>query len=230
MPVSTPLSVDGRAPGQASLALGDGPGWPAIDGLRLLRGRLDAAAQRHLLDAVMAAIGEEGWYAPTMPGSARPMSVRMANLGPLGWVADRAGYRYQAQHPQTGSPWPAIPPAVAALWEDLAAYPHPLECCLVNHYGTGARMGLHQDRDEAARDAPVVSVSLGAAARFRIGGTTRRAPSRQVTLLSGDVVVLGGAARFCFHGIDRILDGTSDLVPGGGRINLTLRRVTPHAR
>ena len=211
---------------QKALPLGDEPEAQTPPGLRLVRGHLDAATQRSLLEAVLAGIGEEGWFTPTMPGSGRPLSVRMANLGPLGWVADGRGYRYQPHHPSTGRPWPAMPAGVLALWNALADYPHPPECCLVNHYRPGARMGLHQDRDEAASTAPVVSVSLGDQALFRIGGATRRGPTSSVRLDSGDVVVMAGTARRCFHGIDRIFPGTSDLVPGGGRINLTLRRVT----
>jgi alkylated DNA repair protein (DNA oxidative demethylase) len=111
------------------------------------------------------------------------------------------------------------------LWRDVAHYPALPECCLVNLYRGGARMGLHRDADEAAADAPVVSVSLGDDALFRIGGTERRGSTRSVKLSSGDVVVFGGPSRLAFHGIDRIATGTSQLVPGGGRINLTLRRV-----
>ena len=99
-------------------------------------------------------------------------------------------------------------------------------CCLVNLYRGGAKMGLHQDRDEAARAAPVLSVSLGDEALFRIGGETRKAGSASVKLSSGDVLTFGGVARMAYHGIDRVITGSSTLVPGGGRINLTLRRVT----
>ncbi len=160
-----------------------------------------------------------------MPRTGRPFSVRMANLGPLGWVSDRRGYRYQPTHPLTGRPWPAIPPALLDLWAELVGGPEP-ECCLVNLYRSGARMGLHQDRDEAALDVPVLSISLGDAAIFRIGGVARRGRTATLRLESGDVVLLAGESRLAFHGIDRILAGTSALVPGGGRINLTLRRVT----
>jgi len=147
----------------------------------------------------------------------------------LGWVADRAGYRYQPRHPDTGAPWPALPSTLLDLWYRIAAYPLPPEACLVNLYRTGAKMGLHQDRDEADLAAPVLSVSLGDDALFRLGGSTRSDPTRSMLLRSGDVVSLGGDARLCFHGIDRVLPGTSTLVPGGGRINLTLRRVTSRA-
>jgi DNA oxidative demethylase len=155
------------------------------------------------------------------------MSVRQTNFGPLGWVTDQAkGYRYEARHPETGAPWPAMPQALLDLWRDVSGYPAPPEACLVNLYRDGARMGLHVDADEAALDAPVVSVSLGDIALFRIGGPKRADATRSFRLSSGDVLVLSGAARQCFHGVDRVVPGTSQLLPGGGRINLTLRRVT----
>lgn len=166
------------------------------------------------------------WFQPTMPRWGNRLSVLMTNAGPLGWVSDVGGYRYQATHPDTGAPWPPIPPELLALWDELGGFPQPPECCLVNLYRQGARMGLHQDKDEQTFAAPVVSVSLGDAAIFRIGGTRRSDPTETITLRSGDVVVLAGAARLAFHGIDRVLSGTSELVPGGGRVNLTLRRVT----
>jgi alkylated DNA repair protein (DNA oxidative demethylase) len=155
------------------------------------------------------------------------MSVRMTNCGPLGWVTDKErGYRYQATHPVTGRPWPAMPHILLDLWREVANYPAPPEACLVNYYDAGAKMGLHQDKDEEDFDAPVLSVSLGDTAIFRVGGRARKDPTRTLELKSGDVVVLGGEDRLAFHGIDRVLSGTSDLLPEGGRINLTLRRVT----
>jgi alkylated DNA repair protein (DNA oxidative demethylase) len=150
----------------------------------------------------------------------------MTNCGELGWVSDQAGYRYQPTHPVTGRPWPEIPAMLLALWRELADYPHPPEACLVNFYEPDAKMGLHQDSDEAELAAPVLSVSLGDSCLFRVGGLDRRAPTRSVRLGSGDVVLLGGAARLAFHGVDRIYPGTSTLLSQGGRINLTLRRVT----
>jgi alkylated DNA repair protein (DNA oxidative demethylase) len=202
----------------------DDPALPS--GLRLLPRALDAAAQAELLRDVLDLAARAPFYRPTMPGSGAPFSVQMTNAGPLGWVSDRDGYRYAERHPATGEPWPPIPERLLRLWDALTGYPAPPECCLVNLYRDRARMGQHQDKDEAARDAPVLSVSLGDSALFRVGGTRRRDPSRAVRLESGAVVVLGGDARMCFHGIDRVLCGTSDLIPGGGRINLTLRRVT----
>jgi alkylated DNA repair protein (DNA oxidative demethylase) len=165
-------------------------------------------------------------FTPLMPRTAKPFSVRMTNLGALGWVSDAAGYRYQTQHPDTGAPWPAMPAALLAAWRQLAPGAPEPEACLVNFYDPAARMGLHQDRDEHDLSAPVVSLSLGDAALFRIGGETRGAPTRSFRLQSGDAFVFGGPARLAFHGVDRIYPATSTLLPHGGRINLTLRRVT----
>jgi DNA oxidative demethylase len=165
-------------------------------------------------------------YTPRMPRSGKPLSVRMTNCGPLGWVTDEAGYRYQPLHPDTRAPWPPMPGIVIDAWEALAGYPHPPESCLINYYGPAAKMGMHQDRDEADFSAPVVSLSLGDTCLFRIGGLQRGDPSRTLQLASGDAMVLGGEARLAFHGVDRIVPGTSALLPEGGRINLTLRRVT----
>jgi alkylated DNA repair protein (DNA oxidative demethylase) len=161
-----------------------------------------------------------------MPRTGKPFSVRMTNAGPLGWVSDERGYRYQPRHPDTGKPWPPIPASARRAWDELGAYPLPPEACLVNLYPPGARMGLHQDRDEEDFSAPVLSLSLGDTALFRFGGTERGGPTRSVRLRSGDALVLGGPARLAFHGVDRLLSGTSVLLPEGGRINLTLRRVT----
>lgn len=193
--------------------------------------QLDPAAQAALLGAIREIIAEAPLYTPTMPRSGNPMSVRMTNAGPLGWVTDKErGYRYQATHPETQKSWPAIPKMLLALWETLADYPHPPEACLINYYAGAAKMGLHQDRDEEDFAAPVLSVSLGDTGIFRVGGTSRKDPTQRFELKSGDVFVLDGADRLAFHGIDRILRGTSELLPEGGRFNLTLRRVTKPAK
>jgi alkylated DNA repair protein (DNA oxidative demethylase) len=204
-------------------------------GLRLLPGALDRAMQDALLAEIASVLDGAPPFRPVMPRSAKPFSVSMANAGPLGWVSDRAGYRYQPMHPETGASWPPIPPAALALWRGFARYPADPEACLVNLYDASARMGLHRDADEAARDAPVMSISLGDTALFRIGGPARSDPTRSMRLASGDVAILAGAARHCFHGIDRVIANTSrlpDAFPpmlrqaGIRRINLTLRRVT----
>lgn len=198
-----------------------------IDGFELHSGHLDLASQRRLVEAVGAIAAAAPPYRPVMPRSGAPFSVRMTNAGPLGWYADRSGYRYERLHPGTGLPWPAMPDALLALWQELAGYRAPPECCLINFYDhAAARMGLHRDSDEAALDAPVLSVSLGDTAQFRIGGTARRDATRSLRLASGDVLLLRGKARHAYHGIDRILHGSSRLLGDTGRINLTLRRVT----
>lgn len=198
------------------------------DGFAAYPGRLARQAQEALLAEVLALEKAAPFYTPLMPRTGAPMSVMQTNLGPLGWVTDKAGgYRYQDTHPQTGAPWPAMPAALLRLWDDLTGYAAPPEACLVNLYRGSAKMGLHIDADEAAADAPVLSVSLGDSASFRLGGPTRKHPTSALTLHSGDVVVLGGASRRYYHGVDRVLAGSSTLIAGGGRINLTLRRVTP---
>jgi alkylated DNA repair protein (DNA oxidative demethylase) len=181
-----------------------------------------------LLAAVRDIVRQAPLYTPFVP-SGKPMSVKMTNCGSLGWITDDRGYRYQSTHPVTGAAWPPIPDLLMRAWRELGHYPHPPEACLINHYGADARMGLHQDRDEQDFAAPVVSLSLGDTGLFRIGGSKRSDPTQSFRLASGDAVVLAGHARLAFHGIDRILPGTSTLVAEGGRINLTLRRVTPPA-
>ena len=198
-------------------------------GVSLWRAYFSPLAQQALLDAVLARLEEAPLYRPAMPKTGKPFSVEESNFGRLGWVSDRTGYRYQARHPLTGRPWPPIPPALLALWDDVAATAPP-DCCLLNLYRAGAKMGLHQDRDEKDFRAPVLGVSLGDDALFRIGGRVRTDRTHSVKLASGDVILFGGPARLAFHGIDRILPGSSRLVPGGGRISLTLRTVKVAAR
>jgi DNA oxidative demethylase len=195
-------------------------------GLRLISGYVDRPGQETLAAEIAAALERAPLYTPRMPRSGRPFSVRMSNCGVLGWVSDAAGYRYQPTHPETGRPWPAIPRSLLAIWQELSGYPHPPEACLINFYASGTRMGLHQDRDEADFSAPVLSVSLGDTCVFRLGGLRRTDPTRSLELKSGDALVLGGEARLAFHGVERVLAGTSTLLPHGGRINLTMRRVT----
>jgi alkylated DNA repair protein (DNA oxidative demethylase) len=196
-------------------------------GVTLTPAHLDRAAQHELLAAVRAVIAAAPLYVPRMPRSGKPLTVRMTNCGPLGWVTDaERGYRYQAMHPETGAPWPPIPRILLDAWRLLGGYPCPPEACLINFYAADARLGLHQDKDEQDFAAPVVSLSLGDTCLFRVGGLKRSDPTCSLRLASGDAVVLGGEGRLAFHGVDRILPGTSTLLAEGGRINLTLRRVT----
>jgi alkylated DNA repair protein (DNA oxidative demethylase) len=200
-------------------------------GVSYYPGYLGADQQDALLTALVAILREGPFFTPRMPRTGKPFSVRMTNCGRLGWVSDEGGYRYQETHPETGRPWPAMPDILIAAWQELAPQAPLPEACLVNHYAQAARMGLHQDRDEQEFDAPVLSLSLGDTAVFRIGGTARRDPTTSIKLASGDALVFGGPARLAFHGIDRVLTGSSTLLAKagleGGRINLTLRRVSP---
>lgn len=182
--------------------------------------------QADLVHQIRLALGEAPLFQPVMPRTGKPLSVRMSNCGSLGWVADRAGYRYQRDHPVTGNPWPPMPDILTALWAALAPDAPEPEACLINWYAPGAKMGLHQDRDEQTFDTPVVSVSLGDDALFRLGGVERGGRTEGFRLTSGDVFVFGGAARLAFHGVTKIFPGTSRLLDAPGRINLTLRRVT----
>ncbi|MGJ0427348.1 alpha-ketoglutarate-dependent dioxygenase AlkB [Methylocystis sp.] len=193
---------------------------------------LDAAAQRALAEEIAEVIAAAPLYVSTMPKTGAPMSVRMTNCGALGWVSDKErGYRYEPRHPKTGQPWPAIPRRLLDIWNELACYPKPPEACLVNVYDETACMGLHQDKDEADFDAPILSLSLGADCRFKLGGTRRGDSTMALALSSGDALVLSGPARMRYHGVDRILPAINTPLPPtlatlGVRVNLTLRRVT----
>jgi len=195
------------------------------DGCRHFPQFVNSGAQATLLDEIRAVIAEAPLYTPRMPRTGKPFSVAMTNCGPLGWVADKDGYRYQAAHPETGRPWPAIPDRLVQIWFELTGFGEPPQACLVNYYAGRARLGLHRDEDETDFSAPILSVSLGDDAIFRIGGLKRREPTQSITLTSGDVFVMSGPSRLRYHGIDRVLPGTSALLSEGGRINLTLRYV-----
>jgi alkylated DNA repair protein (DNA oxidative demethylase) len=196
-------------------------------GVRHMPGYIARPAQEALVEEIRRVVQAAPLYVPSMPRTGKEMSVRMTNCGTLGWVTDKErGYRYQPTHPATGEPWPPIPEALLELWRAVSAYPHPPEACLVNFYAADAKMGLHQDRDEKDFAAPVVSVSLGDDCLFRVGQNTRDGGTKSFRLKSCVVVVLGGEGRLSFHGVDRIYPATSALLKNGGRINLTLRRVT----
>lgn len=185
---------------------------------------LTPAEQRSLLRDLRTVIATAPLVQPVTAWG-KPMSVRMTSAGRVGWVIDRGRYRYSATHPETNTAWPAIPDSVLAVWRAVSDWDGDPDSCLINWYAEGARMGLHQDKDEGNFEAPVVSISLGDPARFRMGGTERGGPTQSTVLDSGDVVVMGGAARLAYHGVDRVMFGQGDLLPDGGRINLTLRVV-----
>lgn len=197
-------------------------------GVRHFPEYLDRSRQEALVETIRGIVAEAPLFVPVMPSTGKPMSVRMSNCGPLGWVTDKErGYRYQSTHPVTGRPWPAMPDVLLDIWNDVSDCKKSPQACLINFYSDDARMGLHQDRDEQDLKAPVVSISLGNSCLFRIGGLSRTDRTQSVKLASGDIVVLGGEGRLCFHGVDRIYPATSTLLKNGGRINLTLRRVDP---
>ncbi|MEP1353854.1 MAG: alpha-ketoglutarate-dependent dioxygenase AlkB [Tateyamaria sp.] len=196
---------------------------PHIRGFDVYKGQLNSAAQAGLVADVRDIARQAPMFSPQTPYG-KPMSVRMTSAGAVGWYADRSGYRYAPTHPD-GGPWPPIPASVLQLWHTLTGLERAPDCCLINYYGEDARMGMHQDKDEASFDWPVLSVSLGDAGLFRIGNTTRGGKTESLWLESGDVVVMGGAARLTYHGVDRIRFGSSSLLPKGGRINLTCRVV-----
>lgn len=176
--------------------------------------------------AILTVLDAAPLRAMSTPGG-RPMSVQTSSCGPLGWVSDRRGYRYSDRDPASGQPWPAMPASLLALAQDAAAaagFPHFMpDACLINRYLPGARMGLHQDRDERDFAAPIVSLSLGLPAVFLFGGLRRGDPAVRVPLGHGDVVVWGGVDRLRFHGVQPVLPGQHPLL-GAQRVNLTWRR------
>lgn len=195
-----------------------------LRGVQVWQGLLDRAAQEAMLADIRGIVASAPLFSPMTPYG-KPMSVQMTSAGRFGWVSDRSGYKYSETHPN-GAIWPAIPTSVLDVWGQVSGSERVPECCLVNLYREAAKMGMHQDRDEAEFGEPVVSVSLGDEGLFRIGNLTRGGKTESIWLKSGDVVVMGGAARLVYHGIDKTRAGSSTLLSGGGRINLTLRVVT----
>jgi alkylated DNA repair protein (DNA oxidative demethylase) len=195
-------------------------------GAMLLRG-FAAADAPALIDQV-ARIAQTAAFRHMVTPGGYTMSVAMTNCGRLGWVSDRSGYRYTSVDPDTGAPWPALPAAffdlarLAASEAGFASYDP--DACLINRYIPGAKLSLHQDRDEKDAWAPIVSVSLGLPAVFLWGGKRRADPVRRLHLESGDIVVWGGPARFVYHGVAPLKDGQHPLT-GAARINLTFRKV-----
>ena len=194
-----------------------------VRGVEIRAGYLDRGMQEALVQEVRAVVAAAPLFSPMTPYG-KPMRVRMTSAGRYGWFSDRSGYRYIEAHP-SGVAWPAVPSVALSVWEDLVGTARAPDCCLVNFYDGDARMGMHQDRDEADFDWPVVSISLGDDALFRVGNLERGGKTESVWLRSGDVAVLGGPARLLYHGIDRVRPGSSSLLPKGGRLNLTLRVV-----
>lgn len=193
----------------------------SLRGVRIVPGWLEGAAQRRVVEALRGVVAVAPFFHPET-ARGRKMSVRMTSAGRLGWVSDRRGYRYERRHP-SGCDWPPIPVGLIEMWRELCPDAVDPDTCLVNYYGEGARMSLHQDRDEADHRHPVLSLSLGDDALFRVGNVERGGRTESVWLASGDVAILEGPARLAHHGIDRIRFGSSSLLDGGGRLNVTLR-------
>jgi alkylated DNA repair protein (DNA oxidative demethylase) len=195
------------------------------EGAVLLRGKA-LLFESEILAALHAIIARSPFRHMTTPGGF-VMSVAMTNCGAAGWVTDRTGYRYDTNDPQTGAPWPALPDcfralAVAAATD--AGYPRFVpDACLINRYEPGARLSLHQDKNERDLAQPIVSVSLGLPATFQFGGLKRNDPVRKYALRHGDVAVWGGPSRLTYHGVTELKDGEHDKL-GRMRINLTFRR------
>lgn len=177
--------------------------------------------------AVVDAVTQEAVFRKMQVPGGGTMSVAMSNCGRAGWVSDASGYRYSETDPLTDRPWPAMPDVVVALAQEAAQAAgfsgFDPDACLINRYEPGARMGLHQDRDERDRKAPIVSVSFGLQATFLFGGAKRSDSQVKLTLEHGDVVVWGGPARLYYHGIAPLRDGVHPVL-GRQRLNLTLRK------
>ena len=197
---------------------------PIGDGAVVLRGAAAARASE-VVRTVECICATAPFRHLTTPGG-HIMSVAMTNCGELGWVSDRRGYRYQRVDPLSGEPWPAMPAAFLSLAAEAASEAgyegFAPDACLINRYEAGARLTLHQDRDERRLGEPIVSVSLGLPATFLFGGLRRNDRPRRIRLEHGDVVVWGGATRLAFHGVEPLDDGMHSLT-GGCRINLTFR-------
>ena len=222
MALDTPMLALDHAQGHAEggvcrTALGEGAA--------LLRGF--AAGRAPGLVAAIDAIAALSPFRHMVTPGGWTMSVALTNCGRVGWITDRAGYRYGAVDPATGRPWPEMPPSFACLAAEAAeaaGFPgfRP-DACLINRYAPGARLSLHQDRDEQDFAQPIVSVSLGVPAVFLWGGETRAGKARRVPLVHGDVVVWGGPDRLRFHGVHTVAEGEHELT-GAYRFNLTFRR------
>lgn len=203
----------------------EGQALPLAPGAVVLRDFALTAAPS-LLSDVQQVTARAPWRHLVTPGGFR-MSVAMTNCGTLGWVSDRTGYRYDALDPLSGAPWPALPESFLRMAHDAAAAAgydaFVPDACLINRYEPGARLSLHQDRDERDLAAPIVSVSLGLPAVFLFGGAARADKTRRVSLVHGDVAVWGGASRLHHHGVLPLADGEHPAT-GRCRINLTFRK------
>lgn len=192
-----------------------------LNGVGIWKELLSLADQTRILGDLRG-LAKDAPFQRYQTGRGQKMSVRMTAAGDFGWMSDTKGYRYEPAQ-KSGAAWPDIPKSILDVWRRVSGVERWPDSCLINFYGEGARMGLHQDRDEANLSWPVVSISLGDDGQFRVGQSTRGGPTQSIWLKSGDVAVLAGDARLAYHGIDRIKFGSSQLLPDHGRINITLR-------
>lgn len=196
-------------------------------GIFHLKNRLDSTLQRDLANATQLVSKSAEFSHPTTK-SGGIYSAEITNCGAVGWWSDSKGYRYTENDPRSGKPWPDMPKlfldTLKSTLGGTSAEGFEPDACLVNHYVKGAKMGLHQDKDEADFAHPIVTISLGAAADFLIGGEKRSGPSQSILVESGDIVIMGGESRMRFHGIRKIYPGSSPLPNLDGRISLTFRK------
>ena len=195
---------------------------PARIGSRRRQKRAKSTAL-HLISDLREIVKVAPLFSPHVPGGNK-MSVKMTSAGKYGWFSDSKGYRYVSRQ-KNGNNWPQIPNSIMEIWQKFVSLERNPDCCLINYYSKDAKMGMHQDNDEADFDWPVLSISLGDDALFRIGNVEKGGKTDSLWLNSGDIIVMGDEARLKYHGIDRIRSGTSNLLKNGGRINLTLRVV-----
>jgi alkylated DNA repair protein (DNA oxidative demethylase) len=196
-----------------------------VRGFQVFKGLINSTEQKQMIQNLREIAASAPMFSPLTPAG-RKMSVQMTSAGRYGWYSDASGYRYVDRHP-SGSAWPEIPQPVLNLWRHLVSKDRDPDCCLVNYYDDRAKMGMHQDNDEADFSWPVLSISLGDDALFRVGSVQRGGKTESIWLNSGDAVLMGGDSRLAYHGVDRIKHGSSTLLEKGGRINLTLRVVDP---
>lgn len=192
-----------------------------IRGFEIYKTHLDSDQQAKMVEDLRQVTKAVPMFSPLTPSGHR-MSVQMTSAGRLGWITDKRGYRYEERHP-SGTGWPPIPASALQVWRQVSNCWQEPDSCLINLYLEGAKMGMHCDKDEANFQYPVVSISLGDEALFRIGNLHRGGSTESIWLQSGDVVVMGGEARLRYHGIDKIRFGTASLLRSGGRLNVTLR-------
>lgn len=175
-----------------------------------------------LLQDIECALQQAPLFKPTMPKTGKEFSVKMSNMGKMGWVSDQtAGYRYQSYHPTTKKPWPKISDNILDIWHDITNLKTLPDCCLINDYNMNAKMGLHVDNDEEDFSYPVLSISIGNSALFRFGGTKRSDKTKSIKLHHGDVLMMSQESRLIYHGIDKIYPSHRF----NNRINLTLRKI-----